>query len=353
MPNYDYKFISLHNIDLNARTNISKPIPTNEDDIKNYIIELIEKEIANDNNRKFNIRNLRTSVISNVTKLINLSEVPSNQLNSQIKQEFQSCIESIANKLLEVELETSDKYEHFTSVQKGTLIQSIIEEDSTSLYYVIAKIEHFAFIDEKDFKKHIGLPYEKKILKSCIIEYSASKVIQKIYISDTNTRLSNYWWDKFLELNKEISDKDNTQIALSSICHSLAKKLKTDHPKDFAQLKNNIWGYFRTQSAFNFDNMLNNVFGSYHPYDTDVDMAELKRYISELPDKKNFDKRFDIIQDEVMKKINNVIQINDKIDLNLKDHIANLSDIIKSVDESGEKYIKIKIDNEHIFKMFS
>ena len=113
---------------------------------------------------------------------------------------------------------------------------------------LIAKVDLNSFLDQTDFKKHAGLPFEKRILKTCLVEFAQQNEIAKITVSDTNN--AKYWWKDFLELEEITSDEKNTKLAFNSIDHTLGVQLKRNFPSDYTYLRNNFIGYFRTQPRF-------------------------------------------------------------------------------------------------------
>jgi hypothetical protein len=128
---------------------------------------------------------------------------------------------------------------------------------------LIAKVDLNSFLDQADFKKHAGLPFEKRILKTCLLEFSGANEVAKILISDSNN--AEYWWKDFLELEAVKDDANNTKTTFFAIERTLAQRLKEKHPSDYTYLRNNLIGYFRTHENFSFEEFQRSVFAPTGP----------------------------------------------------------------------------------------
>lgn len=336
MSVYENFFTKLHHIDVESKKIETREVE--EGDLENYIQHLIGLVLLRPEDRLFEIKSNETEVVATIKK----------SLKEEIQPDEATLI--IANRLLDTETKTQERYK-VAEIQKGSLIQSYISINDISMY-LIAKVEHNLYLDEMDFKKHIGLPYEKHILKTCLIKLDDQNNFDEIVVTDTNQTVSAYWWNDFLELNRLNSDETNTTLAFKAIEQVLIKKVKTKSPYDYYNLRNNLVGYFKTQTVFVFDNMIENVFGDYEPGVDNLDINELKTTVRELPNKKNFDRNFDIVKSRVNAYVKKSYQVNKCIDINIHDHIED-STMIKSYSEqNGEKFISIKTDNEELYRMF-
>ncbi len=125
----------------------------------------------------------------------------------------------IAQRLLQKEIEAQKKIERInTTVQKGSLIQALLFDDSVETYfYLLAKVEHTVWIDDIDFSFKTGFPRDKKTMwKSCLFDLSdlnADHFQAKIY-SDTKAQ---YWSGEFLELEEMNSDEKIHHVHLKQL----------------------------------------------------------------------------------------------------------------------------------------
>ncbi|HHW36762.1 MAG TPA: nucleoid-associated protein [Bacillales bacterium] len=345
MQRFKRIFDAMYHIDLVNNTIVQKEVGAG--DLDEYIVELLETIVKLPDSRFFGFESENTEVKTLLDKLIeekNENEEPPNCL---------PISDAIANRLLRKEVEAQEKYSHITKLQKGSLIQSLVEYKD-QLYFLISKVEHESFLNTEDLVRQIGLPYEKKALKTCLIKFTAEDDIESIIVSDTNVRISQYWVKDFLELKEKNSDEKNTSSAFNAIDLILTRKIKKQSPSDYSVLRNNLIGYFRTQEEFSFENMVGSVFGEYVPERPEiVDMNKIKDTVNKLPEQVGFDKRFSIISKEISARIRKVVKISDKIELNLKDHINQLKKVIRSeTTPDGQKVIVIKTDNSEAYEMF-
>jgi hypothetical protein len=345
MQEFKRIFDAMYHIDLVNNSIVQKEVGAG--DLDEYIIELLDTIVNLPDNRFFGFESENTEVRTLLEKLIEEKNESGDEAN------YLPISDDIANRLLRKEVEAQDKYLHITKIQKGSLIQSLVEYQER-LYFLISKVEHESFLNTEDLVRQIGLPYEKKALKTCLIRFTEDDDVESIIVSDTNGRISQYWVKDFLELEEKNSNEKNTSNAFNAIDLVLTRQLKKQSPSDYSMLRNNLIGYFRTQQDFSFDQMLNSVFGEYEPENPEtVNMSRIKETVNKLPDQVGFDKSFSIISKEISARIRKVVKISDKIELKLKDHISQLRKIIKSeVTPDGQKVIIIKTENEEAYEMF-
>jgi hypothetical protein len=345
MQGFNRIFDAMYHIDLINESIQQKEI--SEGDLDEYVLELIKTIVNIPDNRYFTFESDTIEVKTLIDKLI--SEKNENEGNPN----YFSITNKIADRLLRKEIEAQQKYAHITEIQKGSLIQSLVEYNE-EVYFLICKVEHETFLNTEDLVKQIGLPYEKRVLKTCLIKFTVEDEVDSVIVSDTNSRISQYWVKDFLELREQNSNEKNTNTAFNSIDVVLTRNVKKQSPSDYTIIRNTLIGYFRTQEEFSFEHMINSVFGEYQPEKPDIiDISKLKEAVGKLPEKVGFDKRFTIVDKEIKARIRKVIKISDKIELNLKDHIDELKDVIKSEEKpNGEKIIIIKTENNEAFEMF-
>jgi hypothetical protein len=345
MEGFKRIFDAMYHIDLTNNTIVQKEVGVG--DLDEYIVELLDTIVDLPDSRFFGFESENTEVKTLLDKLI----VEKNE-----NPDAPECLpisDDIANRLLRKEVEAQEKYSHLTKLQKGSLIQSLVEYQD-ELYFLISKVEHESFLNTEDLVRQIGLPYDKKALKTCLIKFTFDDDIDSIIVSDTNVRISQYWVKDFLELKEKNSNEKNTSTAFNAVDMILSRQIKGKSPSDYTMLRNTLIGYFRTQEEFAFEQMVSSVFGEYQPEKPDlVDMSKIKEEVNKLPDKLGFDKRFTIVGKEISARIKNVVKISDKIELNLKDHIEQLKNVIKSdTTPDGQKVIIIKTENDKAYEMF-
>ncbi len=249
--------------------------------------------------------------------------------------------QTIAERLHGVEKRTQEKLQHLTKIQRGSLLQIRFLDDKQTCTLIV-KVDSDLFLDENDFLKHAGLPFERKLLKACLAKFSANGDEPAVTVFDSNNQFAEYWCKDFLELEELRSDENNTRNAFFSIEQLLGKRLKLRHKSDHTFLRNNLVRYFRTASRFVFDDMLDHVFGSYQPDDKDVKVADLRKEAEKLPSASDFDRSFAIRSDVVKSRYKQIIALTETIDLELKADIKDLGAIIEATSRSGAKGIFIK-----------
>jgi len=332
MADLSIQFRALHHIDLNADSITSVAVSKEARDINEYISELLEKVTSEKNKRLFDFASETSEVRAAISKIVD-------------KSSFEEGSQIIANRLLRIEKETQERYDQITDIHKGSLLQALLTHDGTKTF-IITKVDHNAFLDEADLRKRVGLPFERRVLKAVIVEISDDGEITKTDIYDSNTSISSYWWKYFLELMEIDTDYNNTKTSFNAIDSVLNRHVKKTSPSDYTFLRNNVVAYYRTQLTFNLDDLLSSAIGSYEPMDSRLDLEDLKEKILSLPEKKKFDRRFNIERKAVSARFRRVIALHEKIDLDLKEDIENLEEIITPYeDKTGEKFISIKSES--------
>lgn len=345
MDGFRRLFDAMYHIDLVSNSIIQKEV--GEGDLDEYIVELLDTIVNLPDSRYFGFESENTEVKTLLDKLI----VEKNDADQNPK--YLPICDSIADRLLRKEIEAQEKYAHLTEIQKGSLIQSLVEYQE-QLYFLISKVEHESFLNTEDLVRQIGLPYEKKALKTCLIKFTLDDDVESIIVSDTNVRISQYWVKDFLELKEKNSNEKNTSSAFNAVDLVLTRQIKKQSPSDYSILRNNLIGYFKTQDEFSFEQMLSSVFGNYTPEKPEiVDINRIRKAVNKLPEQVGFDKSFSIISKEISARIRKIVKISDKIDLNLKGHIDQLKKVIRSEETpDGQRVIVIKAENEEAYEMF-
>lgn len=324
-------FVGLYPIDLSQKSTQRVEVSDKEAAIIAYTADLINTLLDNQTNRVFKFRSLTTEVSASISKMTTTPD-------------YDRAPQVIADRLLNTEKETQKKYDRLTKLMKGSLVQASFTQDGQK-YIVISKVDHHAFLDEADLEKHIGMPYEKRVLKACLIPITKDGKFDRVSLYDTNAKISEYWWKDFLELVEERSDEQNTKTAFYSTEQLLVNQVKPKSKADYIFLRNDLVGYFRTHSSFSHADLVNTVFENYVPSVPTIDATKLKARALQLPQQKKFDQQFNIENKVVRAKYSNVIELRDNLELLMKADVPNLATVIQPFKEKGIKGIKIFTDS--------
>ena len=319
-----------------------------------YIKELINNINKNESVRLFKLRSETTEVVNcteNIVKAIN---------NGDLGNEFDKYCRNIAERLLKEEIKTQEQISRLkTSVKKGSLIEALLYDSEDNLYsFLIAKVEHKSFFDDIKFEKRTGYSTDNnKLWKSCLFEFNnidEGVTIQEIKVFLDNN--SKYWTENFLEVDPMNEDDKNTTSAFKIIEGILNRNIKKSYPKDYTTLRNSVICYFRSNEMFNLEEMYKTTFEKYNPIDMQEEIYKenVLDKIWGLTSNNKFDKQFNINQKLIKARIKKVYEVNNNIEIKITDGIENLDEIISSFEnpETGEKFIKIKTNNEETYNSF-
>lgn len=313
-----------------------------------YIKQLITYINSNTSVREYKTRSVNTEAIGCILDIIK------NQIDSDY---ITLKLDSIAQRLLLKEHEAQSSVVRMNiNVQKGSLIQALLYEEENDKYtYLLAKVEHTDFVDDTDFSFKSGFSKDiKKLWKSCVFEIedlNASEFLAKIY---SNTA-AKYWYDSFLELDMVVSDETNTERAFRAIDITLNRIVKNIAPRDYTLLRNSSIAYFQSNEYMDFEVMVQNTFENYKPVELEQDkMEKVIKKIKELPTKYNFDKQFNTVPSVINAKIRKIYDVCQGVQLRIVDKIDNLKETITAYrGNDGNRYIKIKTDNDSTYRKFS
>lgn len=305
-------------------------------DANNYI-EILANEILNsDIHKKYKIRNENTQVIKSIILMSKSSD----------SDEFYQ----IANRLLDVEMRTQANIEHLgTKIRKGSLIQALFDMNNEK-YFLISKIDSDKYLDEASLKERSGLRYSDKAYKNCIVKINPNEEIGYIYILESQSRTTKYWYDDFLELTEVRSNKYNTKSTFDIIENILKRKFK-DNKSDLTMYRNQLLGYFKNNEHYEMNKCLEHVFGD---IDNDENLIKVKGKIIEASKTNELDTQFKIESDAINKrKWKEKKVVNEAIDLLIKDPIENIENTIETYTEAGRKYLKIEVTDEDTYQSFN
>jgi len=300
------------------------------DELVDYLTELFTIVISGSSGRRFLFDRDTTEVRAQITRINN-------------SEDFSDIAKVIANRLLDVEISAQKNMSKLgVTIQKGIIVQAKINDNGHDRF-VICKADHNEFLNEIDYQLSRGLPVKKKAFKAFVCNLYPNNDIDKILVYDTNKTDTKYWWKELLELTKVHTDEDNTERAFTAIDKAIFTKIKKDHPQDYTYLRNSTVRYFRSNDRFEMQDFLDNSIGDYTPYDSTLDIEDLKSKIKELPSKKRapFDNQFNIIRTKVKANFISKVRLTSEIDLHIKEDFPE-NTIVAELGKDGEKYVKVK-----------
>ena len=222
----------------------------------------------------------------------------------------------VAERLHSIERNARAKYHRITELQRGSLFQIFYKRNDV-LNFLVAKVFTTNFLDEADYKAHAGLPFQKRVLKTCTVQFDDGLNIESVMVSDSNSEIADYWWREFLELEELSSNEQNTKTAFASIETFLSRRLQSQSKSDYHYLRNNLIGYFKTSHSYSHQNMVAYVFGEYRPVNSSIDMNAIKADAMLLPQKKGFQARFTITPDIIKRRFRDTIPLTPNISLEI------------------------------------
>ena len=312
---------SLHHIDISAQTCRSVPIPVDKADLESYLSALLLEIQERPQSRSYALASLTTEFATSLNAF-----VVSRDLTASPETE------ALAARLLRIEINTEDRYGHLDKSGKGLLNKGSFLQflylDGSGLSYLGVKIEHQRFIDETDLKQKIGLGESNKIYKACKVSLNASGAFGQVFVFDTHTRPSTYWWKDVLELTQLRSDALNTETAVKSVVRAL-DKVKDVSRADYTILRNATIAAFKKTEILNFDDFVTNTFASYVPHSDELAqvLPDLVVKLRGLPEKKKFDGQFTLIPTAVPFR-RQTIKVSEKVSVAYDEDIPDLSDKI-------------------------
>jgi hypothetical protein len=322
-------FVGLYPIDLTQPSSVKIDIAGKQEGVVAYAQYLIDTLLGNETNRLFKFG--PTSDMRNaIDRFANAGD-------------YEGSPQAIADRLLSTEKITQEKYKQITNLQKGSLLEACFTTNGQK-YVVITKVDHKAFLDEADLTKHVGMPYYKdvlQVLKACLVPVGSDGSFEQATVYDINLRLAEYWWKDFLQLEEERSDERNTERAFYAFEHLLATQVLPKSKADYTYLRNDLVSHFRTRKSFKYKKAVDTVLGNYVPSVDNIDVTALTTKAAELPDKKDFDKQFNIQRDVIERKYKNVIELAPNLQLLMKADVANMETVIQPFNDKGVKGIKI------------
>lgn len=317
----------------------------NLSNISEYIGQLISYVSGNVVVRAYKTESAGGEVISAILKIIQHQD--DNEL-------INYNIDLIAERLLRKEKEANEKITHLkTNVQKGSLILALIEDGGHTLF-LLAKVEHTDFFDDLDYCTKSGFPKDtKKIWKTCLFrvdDVRAERFEAKVY----SQTVAKYWWHDFLELKEKQNDENNTKKAYRYIKKILSRSLKKEAPHDYMVIMNTLYQYFNSMEIFDYEEVVNKIIDNYAPYDmTQQKKEQLLNKLEMLPEKENFDWRFNLVPSAINVGKDNTYDVYNGIKLKIPQGMKDIEDLVQSCeDEDGKQYLKIRVNDDDTYRTF-
>lgn len=340
MPTIKIEFSIFHLIDINRgkseSTSVEAKATIAVDDYINGIIPFIEKR---KNNKEFRFASNTTEVSGLIANFVDSKE--------------KEVANRIAQRLAKIEKETDTRYGHLheTRRSQGGLVQAVFSKGDER-FYLAAKVDSQSFLDPTDYQRHDGLPFERYVLKSCLVPLDEKSTVLSAIISvfDTNAVISKYWWQLFLELEEINTDVYNTETAFKQFENMLKVNLTRKYKADYTYLRNRLVSYFRTNDAYVHIDMIQTVFRGYSPVSPDFDLDRIIKLAETLPREKNFDQQFNIQKERIKARMRHKIALGNSMELNLLADVKDMRHVVFShKDENGQKFISIKSDTGYDF----
>lgn len=338
----DFHIISLklHHVDFKDDNLIDASENIKGDDISKFINDLIDSIIKQGDNRAF--------VFPKDESYMSLAM---NDLISENK-EHSEVAKNIARRLLEKEADVHEdrkKKNLKHDLRKGSLLQVLLKRYD-KLEYLILKIEHDSYFDLEKLIRHYGIAEKKSVIKSCLIRYNEMQNIDSVFLTDTNTKISTYWWKGFLELKKVRNDEENTTKVFTALKTTLNNYIKKHSPKEYRHLYDSQLKYFKEHESFNYSSFVQEVYTNYKPQDPNINYSKFLKRLEELGKSNTFDTKFEISHKVVESQSKSSYTVTSKITLTVDGVIP--KGVIKAITEKNEKFLKIKIDDESTYKQF-
>ncbi len=326
----------LHHVDIERRSCAAATMPVDASDLERYLADLLDEIQAKPQKREYRLADLTT------------------QFGTALRQFFaqqdltkSAEAESLAQRLLRIELTTEDKYGHLNPagtghVKKGSFLQFMYREGG-GVHYLGVKVEHQLFLDEADFKRKIGLGESQKIYKACKVSFDTAGMFSSVLVFDTNSKPSAYWWRDFWELAEQRTDAHNTETAIKEVVRILAP-LKRTSPVDHSILRNAAIAAFKQTGQMNFDQFITNTFANYQPSEPAVSdsLGQMVVKMRKLPSQKSFDSQFELVPTAVpFRRL--TLPLTSEISLSYDEGIPNLEDKIwASRTRDGQDVLVVK-----------
>lgn len=248
------------NVEENSKTKIRTDL--NNKDLEVYLETLLIEIHNKEQSRQFILPPSPTTFKQTITTISKSKNL-----------ETDSTSESLAEKLLNIEMSTDARYGHLskkdTHVKVGSFLQFTYTEKGL-LRYLGVKVDHQVILDEIDFKKKAGLGLSEKIYKAFRIDFDEKNQPVRFSIYDSKSKLTKYWWHDFLELIEKNTDTYNTKLASEQVIAKLSN-LRVDFPQDYTALRNATIVAFKQEGTMDYFAFIDKTIASYKSDNPDFD----------------------------------------------------------------------------------
>jgi len=330
----------------------------NDTDFIKHLKKFVENKLStlylSDTNRHYIKKDETTQVINNLNEL----------LKKDLLEDKKVLSKKIASRLLDKEKIVQTRISKLNQeVQRGGLIMSHFENNGENFICII-KVHYIEFYEEATFEENTGLPKKDVVLKTCINKLDNNQLSNNFYLSDSTKikgeESAKFWWDDFLELKTQFTDKDNTKKSFEKFDDLLKKDFYNENKEDYWYLRNNLVSYYQTVEQFQVNDLIDRTMGNLNlnilenknQDEKDIYKNNLKEKFQSLSHNKNskrlFDTEFIIDSKEIKARMKRKISLMTNVDLEIKGEIENFKNsIITGKDESQnqKKFIKIYTDN--------
>jgi hypothetical protein len=336
MPTEKVIATSLYRIDLDQEELEGQIVAGPDTDFTGYTKALIQELQESDRQKAYLFPSADTEVARQIK-----------ELKDDISN-WDDATEVIAKRLFREEKKVQDEVAHMNvKLRVGSLVQIFAEVDGQEIM-IITKVDHSTYLNEDTFKEQNGLPVNQKVRtqKTAIINFDENGEISTLQLSDTNAKISRYWWDDFLEAQEVNPSERNTIKAFNAIDNLLSRKVKKKgFLSDYWTIRNAVISYFRTRNSLTIDTLVQDVLDGYQPDDNKLDITKLKTDVRDLPKNHSFDSQFDITVSAIKARIVKQINLAQNLELKFTGDVPDLKNLIKAgEEESGRKFIKIFSD---------
>ena len=349
-------YSSLHNLDLNTENPVNKEIP---EDFDSYMESYIQfATAANPSSREYTVIDDNRTVVNCIIQIFSLAQqdcegVSVETTKKEVDAEVHIFFSSIAKKLLDTEKITQERMSHITTIQKGSIVQALIE-DEDGYKYVVAKVEHSEWIDGETFQKNFGFPSEnKKVWKSAVFELDMheNNIIFKSIKAYVNTAAV-YWTKEFLEIKEANSNTSNTRAVLKAV-ESVLKSIKNKSPQDYYNLRNSAIRELQTDQLINYPEMINRLLDNYNSAEEEINVTLLKERMLLQSKEGKFDTQFYADPKVVKKNKKVLVRVSSSIDVVIKESLPDWKNnfrIHKKAD--GSNYLMVRCEDEDTLRAF-
>lgn len=329
MDDFTLEHHSIHHLNLSDEALVKPTAPTEESDIETFGKDVLQGVFDSTRGQAYKFASDTEEVATLVTGMMNGGWAV-------------SC-EKIANRLLRSEISRQEELGNFQEVKKGSLLQMKVTAEDNQ-YIIFTKVDHGKYMDERDSKIHFGLPFEKRVQKTCVFKFNGGSTPVSINIFDSNRKISKYWWKDFLCCESLRSPQLNTKTAFDAVDAVLTRNLKQQSKPDYTYLRNNVITHFRSNESVAYDDFVEGVVRSYVPINSNVNIGEIADKIAELPEKKGFDTQFEVDGKSISARIRRVVVLAENFELNIKGDIPDLDALVDTGEDDEGRFLKIYSD---------